>query len=108
MECPASAGRRPAGSPHPPANVSACGSPQPRRVRELVGDDGGAVVDFMYRVLCDESERTETRMDAGKWLVERVWGRPALAVELTGEDPFDGNQAVRRRRRRHEYGFDNT
>jgi hypothetical protein len=56
-------------------------------VRELVGDDGRAVVDFMYCVLCDKSERTETRMDAGKWLVERVWGRPALAVELKADDP---------------------
>jgi len=33
-----------------------------RRVRELVGDDGHAVAEYMFAVLSNEKERTADRM----------------------------------------------
>jgi hypothetical protein len=39
-----------------------------RYVRELVGDDGRRIADFMLSVLDDETERTETRIQAATWL----------------------------------------
>jgi hypothetical protein len=46
-----------------------------RYVRELVGDDGRRVADFMVSVLDDETERTETRIQAAQWLADRGFGR---------------------------------
>ena len=52
----------------------------PRYVRELVGDDGRRIADFMLGVLEDESERTETRMQAAQWLADRGFGRCPLPL----------------------------
>ena len=54
-----------------------------RRVRELVGDDGHAIADFMFRVLSDETERTADRMEAAKWLADRGFGKAALVVDVS-------------------------
>jgi hypothetical protein len=40
-------------------------------VRELVGDDGCRIADFMLAVLEDDAERIETRMEAARWLADR-------------------------------------
>ena len=53
-----------------------------RYVRELVGDDGRRIADFMLNVLDDESERTETRLKAAEWLAERGFGKAPTQVEL--------------------------
>ena len=53
-----------------------------RYVRELVGDDGRLVADFMLAVLEDERERTEVRMEAGRWLADRGFGRSHVPVEV--------------------------
>jgi hypothetical protein len=62
-----------------------------RYVRELVGDDGRRIADFMLGVLDDESERTETRLKAAEWLAERGFGKATLAY---GEDPGEPVQFV--------------
>src|SRR5439155_15128273 len=46
-----------------------------RYVRELVGDDGRRIADFMLSVLDDETERTETRIQAATWLADRGFGK---------------------------------
>ncbi len=51
-----------------------------RRVRELVGDDGQAVAEFMLSVMEDDHARTADRIDAGKWLADRGFGKAALVV----------------------------
>jgi len=56
-----------------------------RYVRELVGDDGRSIADFMLRVLEDESEKTETRMEAARWLADRGFGKAQQQVELSGD-----------------------
>ena len=55
-----------------------------RRVRELVGDDGHAIAEYMFSVLSDETQRTADRMDAGKWLADRGFGKAALLVDVGG------------------------
>jgi hypothetical protein len=54
-------------------------------VRDLVGDDVRRIADFMLGVLEDESERTETRMQAASWLAERAFGRASQALDGSGE-----------------------
>jgi hypothetical protein len=62
-----------------------------RYVRELVGDDGGTIADFMLGVLEDDSERTETRIQAATWLADRGFGKPTQPqeVELSARTSFD-------------------
>lgn len=47
-------------------------------VRELVGDDGRRIADFMVSVLEDEAASTRERMEAASWLADRGFGRAAL------------------------------
>jgi len=54
-----------------------------RRVRELVGDDGHEIAEFMFGVLSDETERTADRMEAAKWLADRGFGKAALVVDAS-------------------------
>jgi Family of unknown function (DUF5681) len=53
-----------------------------RRVRELVGDDGDAIAQFMYSVMKDVKARTADRLDAGRWLADRGFGRSVQPVDL--------------------------
>ena len=53
-----------------------------RRVRELVGDDGTAIAEFMHAVMVDDAERTTDRLEAARWLADRGFGRPPQDVEL--------------------------
>lgn len=53
-----------------------------RRVRELVGDNGEAIAEFMFSVLANEKERTADRMEAAKWLADRGFGKAALVVDM--------------------------
>ena len=54
-------------------------------------EDGKEVVDFFLKVFRgEEIERRKPKMkdrvDAGTWLADRGFGRPAQAVELSGPD----------------------
>lgn len=51
-----------------------------RRVRELVGEDGEAIAEYMLSVMHDERARTADRIDAGKWLADRGFGKAPLVV----------------------------
>lgn len=46
-----------------------------RCVRELVGEDGGGIADFMLEVMNNERARTADRIEAAKWLTDRGFGR---------------------------------
>jgi len=45
-----------------------------RRVRELVGDDGHEIADFIFSAMADEGARNADRIDAAKWLADRASG----------------------------------
>jgi Family of unknown function (DUF5681) len=53
-----------------------------RRVRQLVGDDGTAIAEFMYAVMVDDGARTADRLEAARWLADRGFGKPPQDVEL--------------------------
>ena len=53
-----------------------------RRVRELVGDNGELILEFMVDVLGDDSARTADRLEAAKWLADRGFGKALQAVEV--------------------------
>lgn len=54
-----------------------------RRVRELVGDDGHEIAEFMFSVMADERARNADRIDAAKWLADRGFGRAAITVDAS-------------------------
>jgi uncharacterized protein DUF5681 len=58
-----------------------------RYVRELVGDDGRRIADFMLDVLDDETERTETRMQAAAWLADRGFGKASIVMDAVEAVP---------------------
>jgi hypothetical protein len=53
-----------------------------RRVRELVGDDGGSIAEFMLIVMLDQRERTRDRLEAARFLAERGWGKAVQTLEV--------------------------
>ena len=58
------------------------------RVREAVGE-GADIVEFFARVLRDERASTKDRIEAGKWLADRGWGRAletSVNVDATGTE----------------------
>ena len=76
-----------------------------RYVRELVGDDGRRIADFMLGVLDDEAERTETRMQAATWLADRGFGKTPVTMDagvssepvtivVQSAFPLDGSEAA--------------
>ena len=62
-----------------------------RRVRELVGDDGTAIAEFMQVAMVDDAERTTDRLEAARWLADRGFGRSPQDVELglRGQEAVD-------------------
>jgi hypothetical protein len=58
-------------------------------VRELVGDDGRRIANFMVSVLDNEKERTETRVRAAEWLADRGFGKAPATL-----DTFDADGAT--------------
>ena len=52
-----------------------------RRVRELVGEDGEAIAEYMLSVMEDEHARTADRIEAGKWLANRGFGTAPLVID---------------------------
>jgi Family of unknown function (DUF5681) len=48
-----------------------------RRGRELVGDDGEVIAEYMLSVMHDEKARTADRLEAAKWLADRGLAGPS-------------------------------
>ena len=61
-----------------------------RRVRELVGEDGELIANYMLSVMTDEGARTADRLEAARWLADRGFGKPPQDVELA----LKGQEAV--------------
>lgn len=62
-----------------------------RRVRELVGEDGEAIAEYMFFVMSDDKARTADRLEAAKWLADRGFGRSvqALDIDITPHPAID-------------------
>jgi hypothetical protein len=52
-------------------------------VRELVGDDGRRLADFMLSVLDDEEATRKERMEAASWLADRGFGRAPIVSDVS-------------------------
>lgn len=65
-----------------------------RYVRDLVGNDGRRIADYMLNILNDRKATTADRMKAAMWLADRGFGK---AVDVTpqneGDDPLGLNDA---------------
>jgi hypothetical protein len=46
-----------------------------RATRELIGEDGGPIVEFWASVMNDDGARTTDRLEASRLLAERGWGK---------------------------------
>jgi hypothetical protein len=58
-----------------------------RRVRELVGSDGHEIVEFMFETMSNEKVRMADRLEAGKWLADRGFGKAVdMEVQSGGLD----------------------
>jgi hypothetical protein len=53
-----------------------------RRVRQLVGNDGHKIVDFMFSVMNDTRARNADRLEAAKWLADRGFGKTEQAINI--------------------------
>ena len=53
-----------------------------RRVRELVGDDGHVIVEYMFSVMSDEASRTADRLHAARWLADRGFGKAVQTMDV--------------------------
>jgi hypothetical protein len=62
-----------------------------RRVRELVGDDGSAIAEYLFSVMTDEDARTADRLEAAKLLADRGFGRSVqtLDMDITAHPPLN-------------------
>jgi hypothetical protein len=57
--------------------------------RDLLGDDGRAIVNFWMKVMMDEHTRMGDRLEASKLLAERGWGKSLTSIPLEHEAPSD-------------------
>jgi hypothetical protein len=68
--------------PFEPAEVGEGGMSLILVARELVGDDGTAIAEFMSGVMADDGARTADRLEAARWLADRGFGKSPQGVEL--------------------------
>jgi uncharacterized protein DUF5681 len=59
-----------------------------RATRDLVGEDGMAIVELWWQIALDPLQRTRDRLEASKLLADRGWGKAAVFAPQEG-DPFD-------------------
>jgi len=59
-----------------------------RATRELVGEDGKALVELWWSIARDPMQRTSDRLEASKLLADRGWGKAAVFSPQEG-DPLD-------------------
>jgi hypothetical protein len=83
--------RRVVGRPFP-QGVSGNPSGRPRGLsraaRELVGDDGMALVELWWSIASDPMRRDADRLETSRLLADRGWGKAAVFEPLEG-DPLD-------------------
>ncbi len=63
-----------------------------RQVRELVGDDGQELAEFMLKVVNNRRAGLQTRMQAVTWLADRGWGKAAAYAPVEDGDPLGSNE----------------
>jgi hypothetical protein len=56
-----------------------------------VGEDGAEIATFMLGVMRDERARTADRLEAGRWLSDRGWGKAVqtLDLDVVAHPPLD-------------------
>jgi hypothetical protein len=59
-----------------------------KAVRELVGEDGKALVELMYSIAMDPQRKDTHRMRAAEWLGDRGWGKAAVFQPVEEYDPL--------------------
>lgn len=51
-------------------------------MRELVGEDGHEIVEFMFETMSDGTARKADRLEAAKWLADRGFRRAIQGLEI--------------------------
>jgi hypothetical protein len=64
-----------------------------RQVKDLVGEQGEKVLLLLWQIAQSSDQTTRDRISACEILLERGFGRPSQAVELSG-GLLDGSEAV--------------
>lgn len=59
-----------------------------RATRELVGEDGTALVELWLAIAADPLQKTSDRLEASRLLADRGWGKSAVFTAQAG-DPLD-------------------
>jgi hypothetical protein len=59
-----------------------------KATRELVGEDGMALVELMLAMAMDPMRRDADRIRAVEWLADRGWGKAAAFQPVEEDDPL--------------------
>jgi hypothetical protein len=59
-----------------------------KATRQLVGEDGMALVELWWSIAQDPMARTSDRLEASRLLADRGWGKAAVFTQQEG-DPLD-------------------
>ena len=60
-------------------------------MREVVGENGEAITEYMHSVMNDEQARTADRLEAAKWLADRGFGKALQALDIDVNAPVDAS-----------------
>jgi hypothetical protein len=60
-----------------------------RAARELVGEDGMALVQLWWDIARDETRRDSDQLEASRLLAERGWGKTPTFAAIEEGDPLD-------------------
>jgi hypothetical protein len=63
-----------------------------RAARELIGEDGTALIRFWLDVMNDETARLADRLQASVLLADRGWGRAPTFAPVEDLDPLEARQ----------------
>lgn len=60
-----------------------------RATRELIGEDGMALVQLWWDIARDETRRDRDRLEASRLLADRGWGKAPTYAAIEEADPLD-------------------
>jgi hypothetical protein len=60
-----------------------------KATRELVGEDGLALVQLWWDIARDETRRDRDRLEASRLLADRGWGKAPTLAAIEESDPFE-------------------